>query len=209
MGGVSNRLDYISQDEHLRRVFNNTEPQFDFRDVLDDRTVILFDLSGLRDDSAKAMTGVILTELYNTLKERGDDLQRKPDDYVVNLLIDEASSLAVSGIMNTLLEKGRSFRLSVGLSLQFPEQLDVKGGREVYLNVLNDVGSPIIGKIAVDNEIAKVMAHEEMDPVEFANRIRSLPRGEWIVRLPSPTFGETGPEPFSLAPLPIPPGHPE
>ncbi|WP_152419800.1 ATP-binding protein [Natrialba hulunbeirensis] len=209
MGGVSNRLDYISQDEHLRRVFNNTEPQFDFRDVLDDRTVILFDLSGLRDDSAKAMTGVILTELYNALRERGDDIQQKPDDYVINLLIDEASSLAVSDVMNTLLEKGRSFRLSVGLSLQFPEQLDVKGGREVYLNVLNDVGSPIIGKIAVDNEIAKVMAHEDMDPVEFANRIRSLPRGEWIVRLSSPTFGETGPEPFSLAPLPIPPGHPE
>ncbi|WP_243645339.1 ATP-binding protein [Natrarchaeobius chitinivorans] len=209
MGGVSNRLDYISQDEHLRRVFNNTEPQFDFRDVLDGREVILFDLSGLRDESAKAMTGVILTELYNALKERGDDLQQKPDDYVVNLIIDEASSLAVSDIMNTLLEKGRSFRLSVGLSLQFPEQLDVKGGREVYLNVLNDVGSPIIGKIAVDNEIAKVMAHEDMDPVEFANRIRSLPRGEWVVRLPSPTFGETGPEPFSLAPLPIPSGHPE
>ncbi|NGM71332.1 ATP-binding protein [Natronolimnobius sp. AArcel1] len=209
MGGVSNRLDYISQDEHLRRVFNNTESQFDFRDVLDDRNVILFDLGGLRDESAKAMTGVILTELYNALRERGDDIQQKPDDYVVNLIIDEASSLAVSDVMNTLLEKGRSFRLSVGLSLQFPEQLDVKGGREVYLNVLNDVGSPIIGKIAVDNEIAKVMAHEDMDPVEFANRIRSLPRGEWIVRLPSPTFGETGPEPFSLAPLPIPSGHPE
>ncbi|MCU4975035.1 primase-like DNA-binding domain-containing protein [Halobacteria archaeon AArc-m2/3/4] len=209
MGGVSNRLDYISQDEHLRRIFNNTDPQFDFREILDERKVILFDLSGLRDDSAKAMTGVILTQLYDALKERGDSLQAKPDDYVVNLIIDEASSLAVSDVMTTLLEKGRSYRLSVGLSLQFPEQLDVKGGREVYLNVLNDVGSPIIGKIAVDDEIAKVMAHEDMDPVEFANRIRSLPRGEWIVRLPSPTFGETGPEPFSLAPLPIPPGHPE
>jgi len=53
------------------------------------------------------------------------------------------------------------------------------------------------------------MAHEEMDPVDFANRIRSLPRGEWIASLPSPTFGETGPYPFSITPLPIPPGHPE
>ncbi len=209
MGGVSNRLDYISQDEHLRRLFNNTDPQFDFREILDEQTVILFDLSGLRDDSAKAMTGVILTQLYDALKERGDQLQEKPDDYVINLIIDEASSLAASDVMSTLLEKGRGFRLSVGLSLQFPEQLAVKGGREVYLNVLNDVGSPIIGKIAVDKQIAKAMAHEAMDPIEFANRIRSLPRGEWIVRLPSPTFGETGPKPFSLAPLPIPAGHSE
>jgi len=53
------------------------------------------------------------------------------------------------------------------------------------------------------------MAHEEMDPVDFANRIRSLPRGEWIASLPSPRFGETGPYPFSIKPLPIPAGHPE
>ncbi|ELZ32323.1 conjugation protein, partial [Halogeometricum pallidum JCM 14848] len=50
---------------------------------------------------------------------------------------------------------------------------------------------------------------EEMDAADFANRIRSLPRGEWVASLPSPTFGETGPYPFSLEPLPIPPGHPE
>jgi len=44
MGGVGNRLAYISQDTHLRQIFNNTENQFDFRDVLDEDTVILFDL---------------------------------------------------------------------------------------------------------------------------------------------------------------------
>jgi hypothetical protein len=48
-----------------------------------------------------------------------------------------------------------------------------------------------------------------MDPVEFRNRISSLPRGEWIAQLPSPQFGETGPDPFSIEPLPIPPGHPD
>jgi DNA helicase HerA-like ATPase len=209
MGGVSNRFDYISQDEHLRQIFNNTEPQFDFRELLDDRQVLLFELGDLRDDAAKVMTGLIMTMLYDALKQRKEAIERKPDDYVVNLLVDEASSVVVSDIMNTLLEKGRSFRLSVGLSLQFPEQLQTEGNRKVYLNVLNDVGSPIVGKIHVDQEIARVMAHEDMDPEAFANRIRSLPRGEWITRLPSPTFGETGPEPFSLAPLPIPPGHPE
>ena len=209
MGGVSNRFDYISQDEHLRQIFNNTEPQFDFRELLDDRQVILFELGDLRDDAAKVMTGLIMTMLYDALKQRKQAVEKKPDDYVVNLLVDEASSVVVSDIMNTLLEKGRSFRLSVGLSLQFPEQLQTEGNRKVYLNVLNDVGSPIVGKIHVDQEIARVMAHEDMDPEAFANRIRSLPRGEWITRLPSPTFGETGPEPFSLAPLPIPPGHPE
>ncbi|WP_248299457.1 primase-like DNA-binding domain-containing protein, partial [Halorhabdus amylolytica] len=81
------------------------------------------------------------------------------------------------------------------------------GNREVYLNVLNNIGSPLVGKIAVDADIAEALSHEAMDPVEFKNRISSLPRGEWIAQLPSPEFGETGPDPFSIEPLPIPPGH--
>ena len=209
MGGVGNRLAYISQDTHLRQIFNNTENQFDFRDVIDEDTVILFDLGDLRDDAARIMTGVILTNLDAALKDRKQALSEHPDDYVVNLLVDEAASVVVSDIMNDLLEKGRGFRLSVGLSMQFPEQMEAEGGRKIYLNALNNIGSSLIGKINVDRELARAMAHEEMDPTDFANRIRSLPRGEWIASLPSPTFGETGPYPFSLEPLPIPPGHPE
>ncbi len=209
MGGVGNRLAYISQDTHLRQIFNNTENQFDFRDILDEDTVILFDLGDLRDDAARIMTGVILTNLDAALKDRKQALSQHSDDYVVNLLVDEAASVVVSDIMNDLLEKGRGFRLSVGLSMQFPEQMEAEGGRKIYLNALNNIGSSLIGKINVDRELARAMAHEEMDPADFANRIRSLPRGEWIASLPSPTFGETGPYPFSLEPLPIPPGHPE
>jgi len=209
MGGVGNRLAYISQDTHLRQIFNNTENQFDFRDVLDEDTVILFDLGDLRDDAARIMTGVILTNLDAALKDRKRALSQHSDDYVVNLLVDEAASVVVSDIMNDLLEKGRGFRLSVGLSMQFPEQMEAEGGRKIYLNALNNIGSSLIGKINVDRELARAMAHEEMDPTDFANRIRSLPRGEWIASLPSPTFGETGPYPFSLEPLPIPLGHPE
>jgi len=209
MGGVGNRLAYISQDTHLRKIFNNTERRFDFRDVLDENKVILFDLGDLRDDAATIMTGVILTNLDDALKERKRNLDRQPDEYVANLLIDEAASVVVSDIMNDLLEKGRGFRLSVGLSMQFPEQIEAEGGRKVYLNALNNIGTSLVGKINVDQEMAQAMAHEEMDPVDFANRIRSLPRGEWIASLPSPTFGETGPYPFSVEPLPIPEGHPE
>ncbi|WP_188884535.1 ATP-binding protein, partial [Halarchaeum grantii] len=209
MGGVSNRLAMVSDDATLRRIFNNTDPQFDFRDLLDEDTVILFDLGDLREDAARIMTGVILTNLEAALQEENQDVATRHDDYVVNLLIDEAASVAVSDVMNNLLEQGRSFRLSVGLSMQFPEQMKAEGGRRAYLNVLNNVGSPLVGKISVDRELAQAMAHEEMDPEDFANRIRSLPRGEWIANLPSPVFGETGPYPFSLAPLPIPTGHPE
>ena len=210
VSGISNRMDYITQDAHLRRIFNNTQSQFDFRELLDEDKVVIFDLGDLRDEAARVMTGVILTQLYDAVKRRdGDELARKPDDYVANLLIDEASSVVVSDTLTTLLEKGREFRLSIELVTQFPEQMKEAGNREVYLNVLNNIGSPLVGKIAVDADIAEALSHEAMDPVEFKNRISSLPRGEWIAQLPSPQFGETGPDPFSIEPLPIPPGHPD
>ncbi|MFP9193306.1 hypothetical protein ACLI4Q_16880 [Natrialbaceae archaeon A-CW1-1] len=209
MGGVSNRFAYISQDSHLRRIFNNTDPQFDFRELLDTNQIILFDLGDLREDAARMLTGVILTSLEDALRTHEDNLDRRPEDYVVNLLIDEAASVVVSDVLNDLLEKGRSFRLSVGLSMQFPEQMQAEGGRRIYLNALNNIGSPILGKVNVDRELAQAMAHEDLDPKAFANRVRSLPRGEWIAQLPSPMFGETGPYPFSIKPLPIPAGHPE
>ncbi|MDX1745260.1 MAG: ATP-binding protein, partial [Halobacteriales archaeon] len=210
MGGVSNRMDYITADPFLQQIFNTTEPRFDMRDVLDEDVVVIFDLGNLRSDAAKVMAGVILTNLYDAVTEREpSELAATPDDYVANLLIDEASSIVVSQVLNDLLEQGREFKLSVELVSQFPEQMELEGDRGVYLNVLNNIGSPIVGKIAVDDEIARALAHEDMDPVEFRNRVRALPRGEWIAQVPSPAFGETGPMPFSVDPLPIPEGHPE
>ena len=210
MGGVSHRMDYITADPFLRQVFDTTTPRFDTRDLLNEDIVVVFDLGNLRSDAARVMAGVILTNLYDAVTERGPaELASTPPDYVANLLIDEAASIVVSDILNDLLEKGREFQLSVELVSQFPEQMELEGDREVYLNVLNNIGAPIVGKIAVDDEIARALAHEDLDPVEFRNRVRALPRGEWIAQVPSPTFGETGPMPFSVAPLEIPEGHPE
>lgn len=237
MNAVFNRLNYVREDEHLRRIFNNTEEKFDFRDHLYDDKIILFDLGDLRDDATMVMTGLILTNMWDALQEadrtsctqghnsisecrdraekNGLDPTnphcREPwdENHTINLIIDEAASVAVSSIMDKMLEQGRSFNLSVGLSMQFPEQMKGAGSDRTYKNVLNNVATKLIGKITLDEEIAKAMAHEGMDVTEFSNRIKALPRGEWIAQLPSPTFMETGPEPFSLQPLPIPAGHPE
>ncbi|TKX78263.1 ATP-binding protein, partial [Halorubrum sp. SD626R] len=63
--------------------------------------------------------------------------------------------------------------------------------------------------ISIERDLAESLAHEDLSPTELRNRINTLPSGEWIAQLPSPSFGETGPPPFSLKPLPIAPGHPE
>jgi len=207
VGGVGTRLDYISDDPYLRAVFDNTEPRFDFREILDDDTVVLFDLGDLADDPSVIMAGVILTSLLNAIRDH--DHSAAADDYVANVIIDEAAAVATADILNDLLERGREFDVSVELLTQFPKQLELAGDREMFLNLLTNIETKLIGPLNVDDELARALAHEEMDPTSFRNRVRRLPRGEWIAQLPSPEFQTAGPLPFSMASLPAPPSHPE
>lgn len=207
--GVATRADTISRDPHIRALFNNTTPNFNFRELLETDKIVLFDLSGLRKNPSKSMAAVLLTMLYDALDDRNEWLNNQPDDYVVNLFVDEAHTVTVAETMNTLLEQGRGYRIGVGLYAQYAEQMRHEGGEQVYQNALNNIHTRIVGNIPVDDDLAEALATEEMDPVAVKNRLRSMPPGEWFVRFPSPEFFESPPRPFTVQSRPIPPGHAE
>lgn len=207
--GVATRADTISRDPHIRELFNNTTPNFDFRELLETDKIVLFDLSGLRKNPSKSMAAVLLTMLYDALDDRNEWLNNQPDDYVVNLFVDEAHTVTVAETMNTLLEQGRGYRIGVGLYAQYAEQMRHEGGEQVYQNTLNNIHTRIVGNIPVDDDLAEALATEEMDPVAVKNRLRSMPPGEWFVRFPSPEFFESPPRPFTVQSRPIPQGHAE
>jgi len=96
----------------------------------------------------------------------------------------------------------------MGLVMQFPEQVRNRSER-AYNEVLNNIKTKLIGNISIERDLAESLAHEDLSPTDLRNRINTLPSGEWIAQLPSPSFGETGPAPFSVKPLPIASGHPE
>ena len=236
INAVFNRLDYIREDTHLRKIFDNTNNAFDFRDHLNEDCVILFDLGGLRDEASKIMTGIILTNLWDAVethdehsctvghdnpqeckqhaRETGYDENYPPcrepwdDDHLINLIIDEAASVTISEMMSKLFEQGRGFNLSFGLAAQYPKQLEESGDESIFNTIFNNVGTLLFGKLRREQAVAEVLSHENIDAEEFKHRLSHLPEGEWIAQLPSPQFGETGPEPFSLLPLEPPAGHP-
>lgn len=221
MDAVLNRLDKLKEDAHLFRIFNNvpewdektakyTDRAFDFRDFLDHDCVILFDIGDLRADAQQALTMLFMSNLWDAVQLRRRD-GKKGTDYrkITNLIIEEAAAVASTNLVyKELLPQGRSFGLALGLVMQFPEQV-IERSERAYDELLNNVKTKLIGEISIEEDLAESLAHEDLDPVDFRNRINSLPSGEWIAQLPSPRFGETAPEPFSLKPLPIPDGHPE
>jgi DNA helicase HerA-like ATPase len=218
MDAVGNRLDKLKEDAHLRRIFSHVPEQndageyvdnrFDFREFLDEDATIIFDLGDLRPEAQRAITLLLLSNLWDAVQVRRRDGQT---DYekLTNLIIEEAAPVASTKLVSEqLLPQGRSFGLSMGLVMQFPEQVRNRNER-AYDEVLNNIKTKLIGNISIERDLAESLAHEDLSPTELRNRINTLPSGEWITQLPSPSFGETGPPPFSLKPLPIAPGHPE
>ncbi|WP_246989552.1 ATP-binding protein [Halorientalis marina] len=218
MDAVGNRLDKLKEDAHLRRIFSHVPEQndageyvdnrFDFREFLDEDATIIFDLGDLRPEAQRAITLLLLSNLWDAVQVRRRDSQT---DYekLTNLIIEEAAPVASTKLVSEqLLPQGRSFGLSMGLVMQFPEQVRNRNER-AYDEVLNNIKTKLIGNISIERDLAESLAHEDLSPTELRNRINTLPSGEWIAQLPSPSFGETGPPPFSLKPLPIAPGHPE
>ena len=228
MGGAANRLNKLVELEHLYQIFNHvpewddeaneyTENVFDFRHFLDEDAVILFDIGDLRTDSRNALTMVLLSNLWDAAQGWSDESRTDEgdpmasDEKIANVIIEEAAAVATSELVyEEFLPQGRGFGVSLGLIMQYPDQVnDHSRSNRPYKEILNNVKTKIIGNIEVDDELAKSMAHENLSKQDLSKRIQRLPSGEWIVQLPSPGFGETDPTTFSLAPLPIPEGHPE
>lgn len=232
MGAAANRLDKLVEHEHLYQMFTHVPEwdaeaeeyvgnAFDFREFVDEDAVILFDLGEFRAESQHALTMILLSNLWDAVQGRrgqggsltGGSRENRTTggDTIVNMIIEEAAAVATSSLVyEQFIPQGRAFGVSLGLILQYPEQVaQYSTSNRAYTEILNNVKTKLIGNIATDAKLAESMAHENLSTTEFRNRVSRLPAGEWIVQLPSPRFGQTGPAPFSLASLPIPEGHPE
>jgi DNA helicase HerA-like ATPase len=232
MGAAANRLDKLVEHEHLYQMFTHVPEwddeaeeyvgnAFDFREFVEEDAVILFDLGEFRAESQHALTMILLSNLWDAVQGRrgggrplsggGRQNGSDVDDSIVNMIIEEAAAVATSSLVyEQFIPQGRAFGVSLGLILQYPEQVaQYSTADRAYTEILNNVKMKLIGNIATDAKLAESMAHENLSTSEFRNRVSRLPAGEWIAQLPSPQFGETGPAPFSLASLPIPDGHPE
>ena len=231
MAAAANRLDKLVEHEHLYQMFTHVPEwdseaeaylgnAFDFREFVDRDSVILFDLGEFRAESQHALTMILLSNLWDAVQGRrgggrsltgGTQHRAADDDTIVNMIIEEAAPVATSSLVfEQFIPQGRAFGVSLGLILQYPEQVaQFSPSDRPYTEILNNVKTKLIGNIATDAKLAESMAHENLSTTEFRNRVSRLPAGEWIAQLPGPEFQKTGPTPFSLASLPIPDGHPE
>jgi len=184
----------------------------DFRELLTSDKVILFDTGDfVRDESQQAFSMYILSALWGAVRSRYNDRKsHETVDSTVNLVIEEAAPIVATELVtNTLIPEAREFGLSLGMVMQFPEQVRKHSDSDTYNELITNVQSKIIGQLEPDNRIVESLVHGDKDSKEIQNKIRQLSGGEWIADLPAPQFGADVPPPFSIKSLGIPEGHPE
>ncbi|MFD1635326.1 ATP-binding protein (plasmid) [Haloplanus ruber] len=207
-------LSFVVPEEHWndnKNWYERSEvSMLDLKNILNTNKVLLVDTGDLRGESSEVFTVLFLSHLWTSVQSIWTP---NDDDYIANVIIEESANIARNEIVyNELLPKGREFNLSLGLIMQYPEQVlgeDPRGNRRAYQEILNNVNTKIIGNIATDDLLANSLFHEDLDTDEIKDRIAGLRRGEWVVQLPSTGFHKQKPEILTLKPLPIPPGHSE
>ncbi|MFC5971382.1 hypothetical protein ACFPYI_08585 [Halomarina salina] len=236
LGRVFNHVSDIPSTTHDSSTLPDTAddgPRFDLADHLDEDTVIIFDTGGLRSEAQRVLALVVLSNLWTALRRRkqavaaigtkraGDDLTdtdddpdrdtelapADPADPLVNLYVEEAASIAISDLLQTLLAQARGFDCAITLAMQFPAQLRERSP-SAYEEVLNNVSTLVTGNVPHDRPLAERLATDELNADAVGARLRALTRGEWLAALPA-GFGDTEPRPFRLESGALPDGHPD
>jgi DNA helicase HerA-like ATPase len=211
MQGVANRLEKVPVDRRLATIFDHVpgpdEAHFDLGELIDEDVVVIIDTGRLRQAAQRVLTLVVLSNLWGALKRREQQIPHEETHKLVNVYLEEAASVATSGILQELLGQARSFDLSMTLAMQHPGQLEHIDAA-VYDELLNNVSTYVVGNVPDDGDLATRLSSADMPAQAAAQHLRALRRGEWLVALPAP-FDAPEPRPFQVESLPLPPGHPE
>jgi len=221
---VMNRITKLAERDFIWRILNfvpewddekgcyaDQSPMFDIQDILASNKVVIIDTGDLRPASSDLFTFLLLDYIWSgaRLRHRVGDTPPVEDGYVINIIIDEAAAMLQSELVrDDMIPDGREFGLSLEFIIHFAEQvksdaLDVSS----YKEILRNINTKLIGKLAVDDELLMTLFHEGIENEELVDRITSFPRGKWIAQLPDTGFMTDIPEIVTMKPVDIPEGH--
>lgn len=143
---ISSKVDTFVSNEFLRPIINQKKSAFNFRQIMDERKILIVNLSKGRigDLNANLLGLIIVGKLLMAALSRVDlpEAQR-PDFY---LYMDEFQNFTTESIA-TILSEARKYRLSLIIAHQFIKQLQEKIRDAVFGNV----GSLVAFRISPDD----------------------------------------------------------
>jgi hypothetical protein len=144
---ITNKFDVFLSNEIMRPIISQEKSSFNFRDLMDNKKILLVNLSkGRLGDMNANLIGLILVgKILMAALSRADIIGRQefPPFY---LYIDEFHNITSDSIA-TILSEARKYKLSLTIANQFIKQID-EGIRDA---VFGNVGSMAVFRVSVDD----------------------------------------------------------
>ncbi|HEX8994365.1 MAG TPA: TraM recognition domain-containing protein [Candidatus Paceibacterota bacterium] len=142
---VTNKFDVFTTNEIMRPIIAQQQSSFNFRDIMDNRKILLVNLAKgkIGDINANLLGLIIVGKFLLAALSRTDAHGDLPPFY---LTIDEFQNVTTPSIA-TILSEARKYKLSLTVAHQFIKQLDENISNAVFGNV----GSTIAFRVGADD----------------------------------------------------------
>ncbi|MBI5005279.1 MAG: type IV secretion system DNA-binding domain-containing protein [Candidatus Lloydbacteria bacterium] len=197
---IQNKVGQFISNPLIRNIIGQPRSSFDMRKVLDDKKILIVNLSKGRmgEQNASLIGSMLITKIYLSAMSRADllehQLARLPNFY---FYVDEFQSFANESFAD-ILSEARKYKLNLTIAHQYVEQMP----EEVRAAVFGNVGTMAVFRVgSFDAEIFE----KEFGEVFTSEDIVSLGFAQIYLRL---MIDGVGSHPFSaktLPPIPRPP----
>jgi len=196
-GYITSKVGRFVENAMMRNIIGQQKSAFDFRDVMDNKKILLVNLSKgkIGDVNADLLGLIIVTKLQMAAMARADMPKEDRKDFM--LYIDEFQNFVTPSIA-TILSEARKYRLSLIVAHQYIAQLAPKGDTEVRDAIIGNVGTKLVGRIGIDDA---EFLEKEFAPVFTSFDLMNVPMFQWNTKL---LIDNTVARPFvTKSPMPV------
>ncbi|MFH1046877.1 MAG: type IV secretory system conjugative DNA transfer family protein [Patescibacteria group bacterium] len=178
-GYLTSKVGRFVENAMMRNIIGQQKSAFDFRDVMDNKKILLVNLSKgkIGDVNANLLGLIMVTKLQMAAMARADMPKEQRNDFF--LYIDEFQNFVTPSIA-TILSEARKYRLSLTIAHQYIAQLAPKGDTEIRDAVIGNVGTKLAGRIGVDDA---QFLEKEYSPVFSAYDLMNVDKFHWNTKL--------------------------
>lgn len=188
---IQNKIGQFIANPLVRNIIGQPKSSFDLRKVMDEKKIVIINLSKGRVGEANAnlLGSMLITKIYLAAMSRADrserDLKNLPQFY---LYVDEFQSFANESFAD-ILSEARKYKLNLTMAHQYIEQMS----EEVRAAVFGNVGTMIVFRVGaydaevLEKEFAPVFTMEDLVNLGFAQIYLKL----MIDGVTSPPFSAT------------------
>jgi len=191
---ILNKVGQFTSNPLIRNIIGQEKSSFNFRDVIDNKKILLVNLSigQVGEANADLLGSMLTTKIYLAAMSRADvsseELVRLPNFY---LYIDEFQNLANDSFAD-ILSQARKYKLNLTIAHQYIEQMPEK----VHAAVFGNVGTMVVFRVgATDAELLE----KEFSPEFLVEDIVNLGFAQIYLKLMIDGIGSS---PFSARTLP-------